>query len=291
MEQRMGLLPNHKAGPFQSVAVEVVGPIEYQGKWAGKGWGVVFVCTTTSAVHIEFVATCSSTDSFSMALRRFMCFKGTPSRFQSDRSEQLVAAAKQASLSDFKEVIQWAGKKGIEWFVPPVGLNGQTEKMIELIKRQIWRSFEGRKYSTMRQLPSSWKPPKRSTAGHRAATHGPGRSNPSWGRPRGSNTCCGSPKRSSLGQSCSRSCSAPREQPVARLHQEEQPVKELPQERQLVMRLPQGEQLVTRLPQGEQPVMGLPQEEQLVVRLPQERQPAARLPQGEEPAMELPQER
>jgi hypothetical protein len=106
MEQRMGLPLNHMAGPFQSVAVEVVGPIEYQGKRAGKGWGVVFVCTTTSAAHIEFAATCSSTDSFLMALRRFMCFKGTPSRFQSDRSEQLVEAAKQASLWDFKEVIQ-----------------------------------------------------------------------------------------------------------------------------------------------------------------------------------------
>ncbi len=128
MEQRMGLPPNHKAGPFQSVAVEVVGPIEYQGRRAGKGWGVVFVCTTTSAAHTEFAATCSSTDSFLMALRRFMCFKGTPSRFQSDRNEQLVAAAKQASLWDFKEVIQWAGKKGIEWFLPPAGLNGRRKR-------------------------------------------------------------------------------------------------------------------------------------------------------------------
>jgi hypothetical protein len=76
-----------------------------------------------------------------------MCFKGTPSRFQSDRNEQLIAAAKQASLWDFKEVVQWAGEKGIEWFLSPAGLNRQTEKVIELVKRQIGRSFEGRKYS------------------------------------------------------------------------------------------------------------------------------------------------
>jgi hypothetical protein len=82
MEQRMGPVPNHGACPFQLVAVEVVGPIVYQG---GKGWGVVFVCTTTSAAHIESAATCFSTDSFLMALRRFMCFKGTPSRLQLDR--------------------------------------------------------------------------------------------------------------------------------------------------------------------------------------------------------------
>jgi hypothetical protein len=102
----MGFPLNRKASPFQSVAVEVVRPIEYQGRRAGKGWGVVFVCTTTSAAHIEFAATCFSTDSFLMALRRFMCFKGTLSRFRSNKSEQLVAAAKQASLWDFKEVIR-----------------------------------------------------------------------------------------------------------------------------------------------------------------------------------------
>jgi hypothetical protein len=85
-----------------------------------------------------------------MALRRFMCFRGTPSRFQSDRGEQLVAAAKQVSSWDFKEVIQWTGKKGIEWILVPAGgqrFNRQAERMIGLIKKQIWRSFEGRKYS------------------------------------------------------------------------------------------------------------------------------------------------
>jgi hypothetical protein len=50
-----------------------------------------------------------------MVLRRFMGLRGTPTRFQSDRGEQLVAAARQVSTWDFKEVIQWAGKKGIEW--------------------------------------------------------------------------------------------------------------------------------------------------------------------------------
>jgi hypothetical protein len=135
------------------VAVDLFGQIEYQGtvnkRQVGKGWGVVFVCTTTSAVHIEFVDT-YSTDSFLMALRRFMCLRGTPSQFQSDRGEQLVTAAKQVSSWNFKEVAQWAGKKGIEWILVPTGVqhfNGQAERMIGLIKKQIWQSFEGRKYS------------------------------------------------------------------------------------------------------------------------------------------------
>jgi hypothetical protein len=138
---------------FQSVAVDLFGPIEYQQhvkkRQVGKGWGVVFVCTTTSALHVEFMDT-YSTDSFLMALRRIRGLRGTPTRFQSDRGEQLVAAAKQVSTWDFKEVIQWAGKKGIEWTLVPTGgqhFNEQAERMIGLIKKQLWKTFEGKKLS------------------------------------------------------------------------------------------------------------------------------------------------
>jgi hypothetical protein len=125
--------------------------VEYQQhvkkRQVGKGWGVVFVCTTTSALHVEFMDT-YSTDSFLLALRRFMSVRGTPTRFQSDRGEQLVAAAKQVATWDFKEVVQWAGRKGIEWTLVPTGgqhFNGQAERMIGLIKQQLWRTFEGKR--------------------------------------------------------------------------------------------------------------------------------------------------
>jgi hypothetical protein len=135
------------------VAIDLFGPIEYQQhvkkRQVGKGWGVVFMCTTTPALHVEFMDT-YTTDSFLMALRRFMGLRGTPTRFHSDRGEQLVAAAKQVSTWDFKEVIQWAGKKGIEWTLVPTGgqhFNGQAERMIGLIKKQLWQTFEGKKHS------------------------------------------------------------------------------------------------------------------------------------------------
>ncbi len=60
MEQKMGPLPDHRVkigAMFQSVAIDLFGPIEYQQyvkkRQVGKGWGVVFVCTTTSALHVE----------------------------------------------------------------------------------------------------------------------------------------------------------------------------------------------------------------------------------------------
>ncbi len=103
MGQKMGPLPDHRVkigAMFQSVAIDLFGPLEYQQhvkkRQVGKGWGVVFVCTTTSALHVESVDI-YSTDSFLMALRQFMCDRGTPTRFQSNRGEQLVAAAKQVS--------------------------------------------------------------------------------------------------------------------------------------------------------------------------------------------------
>jgi hypothetical protein len=77
-----------------------------------------------------------------------MSVRGTPTRFQSDRGEQLVAAAKQVAMWDFKEVVQWAGRKGIEWTLVPTGgqhFNGQAERMIGLIKKQLWKTFEGKR--------------------------------------------------------------------------------------------------------------------------------------------------
>ncbi len=84
MEQKMGPLPDHRAqvgAMFQLVAVDLFGPVEYQQhvkkRQVGIGWGVVFVCTTTSALHVEFMDT-YSTDSFLLALRRFMSVRGHP---------------------------------------------------------------------------------------------------------------------------------------------------------------------------------------------------------------------
>jgi hypothetical protein len=64
MERRMGPLPDHGIGPgpiFQSMAVDLFRPIEYQGiinkRQVRKACGIMFVCTSTSAVHVEFMDT------------------------------------------------------------------------------------------------------------------------------------------------------------------------------------------------------------------------------------------
>ncbi len=83
-EQLMGPLPEHGMGPapvFESTAVDLFGPLSFQDPYnkrrTGKAWGVVFMCTATSLIHVE-VTESYSTDSFLMALRRFMTVHGAP---------------------------------------------------------------------------------------------------------------------------------------------------------------------------------------------------------------------
>jgi hypothetical protein len=95
----------------------------------GKGWGVMLACMATSAIHIKFMDM-YSTDSFLMAMRRFMCTTGTPTRIQSDRGDQLVAALNQVKEWTFCRAQEWAGKKGMEWhlvFMDGQHFNGQEE--------------------------------------------------------------------------------------------------------------------------------------------------------------------
>ena len=56
----MAPLHPSRIGPapiFDSVAVDLFGPIEFRDmvrkRTTSKGWGVIFVCTATSAIHLE----------------------------------------------------------------------------------------------------------------------------------------------------------------------------------------------------------------------------------------------
>jgi hypothetical protein len=45
-------------------------------------------------------------------VRRILCMTGTPSRIQSDRGEQLVAASKQLEAWDLDRVLRWVRRRG-----------------------------------------------------------------------------------------------------------------------------------------------------------------------------------
>ncbi len=133
-EQKMAPLPDHRMGPtppFWS-AVDLFGPVPIRGsvnkRSTGNAWGVIFVCISTYLAHVEIAET-YSTESFLMAVRRFMALHGAPKRFQSDQGTQLVAASKQMAAWDWTAVHEAVKKVGAEWHVVPTErqhYNGQA---------------------------------------------------------------------------------------------------------------------------------------------------------------------
>jgi hypothetical protein len=123
--QKMAPLPSHRMGPapvFKSTAVDMFGPITFQDMvnkhGNGKAWGVIFVYTATSPVHVE-VTDAYSTGSFLLTVRRFMAMHGAPRRFQTEQGTQFVAAAKQIHSWDWSQVYQEVETRGAEWHLVP----------------------------------------------------------------------------------------------------------------------------------------------------------------------------
>ncbi len=82
--------------------MDLFGPLTFQDPYnkrkTGKARGVVFICTTSSLVHVEMTES-NYRDSFVMALRKLMTVHGAPKRFQSSQGDQLVTASKQLATS------------------------------------------------------------------------------------------------------------------------------------------------------------------------------------------------
>jgi hypothetical protein len=150
----MAPLPEHRMGPtppFFSTAVDLFGPlpiiVSVNKHTTGKAWGVIFVCTSTSLAHVE-IAESYSTESFLMAVRRFMALHGAPKRFQSDQGTQLVAASKQLATWDWTAVHEQAEREGAEWHIVPTGgqhYNGQAERLNGLLKRCLEGALNNRR--------------------------------------------------------------------------------------------------------------------------------------------------
>lgn len=145
-KQIMAPLPQHRLPPapiFGSTGVDLFGPLRIRDsvkKRVSKDcWGVIFVCTVTSAIHLE-LSEDYSCDSFLLCLKRFVNFRGMPSRFQSDPGTQLMAAASVVKSWDFSQVLDWAAEKQVQWKIVPTNsqhYNGSAEAMIKITKKHL----------------------------------------------------------------------------------------------------------------------------------------------------------
>lgn len=111
------LIPDHP--PFTNVGMDYFGPFEVKrGRVTVKRYGVLFICLTTRAVHIE-VADSLDTSSCINALRRFISRRGQVDIIRSDNGTNLVGADRElkAALKNLDQPVieKKMQQKGITW--------------------------------------------------------------------------------------------------------------------------------------------------------------------------------
>lgn len=156
-QQLMGQLPSPRvtpSRPFLNTGVDYAGPITIK-TWRGrsartyKGYLVIFVCLSTSAVHLELV-TNYTTDAFIAAYKRFTGRRGICAAMFSDCGTNLVGAHSELRKlfdSASKEAVQIAtilANDGTTWtFNPPSAphFGGKWEAAVKSTKFHLLRTI------------------------------------------------------------------------------------------------------------------------------------------------------
>ncbi|CAI2734059.1 unnamed protein product [Schistosoma spindalis] len=129
---------------FSNVGVDYFGPfLVKRGRSLEKRYGCVFTCLQTKAVHIE-VTYSLNTDSFIMALVRFIGRRGKPAEIYSDNGSNFVGAVtelrKFVKQFNQQKISNEPSARQIQWhFNPPSSSHrgGVWERMIRSIRRLL----------------------------------------------------------------------------------------------------------------------------------------------------------
>ena len=152
-EQKMADLPVDRVTPgqppFTSVGIDCFGPLQVRrGRSLVKRCGVIFTCFSIRAVHIEVVHSLE-TDSFLMALRRFIPRRGQVKEIRSDNGTNFSGGERELGGTinawNHNKIHDALLQKSIKWnFNPP------PPSWLPL-----WRCF-GTLHSNNAQGPSSF---------------------------------------------------------------------------------------------------------------------------------------
>ena len=97
-EQRMADLPEERcseAAPFTYTGVDMFGPFVIKGgRKELKRYGAIFTCLSSRSIHLESTNS-FETDSFILALRRFINRRGEVRQMRSDNGTNFVGASKE----------------------------------------------------------------------------------------------------------------------------------------------------------------------------------------------------
>ncbi|CAH8641973.1 unnamed protein product [Schistosoma margrebowiei] len=147
-QQLMAPLPACRFQPgwysFSVVGVDYFGPLVVKrGRSLEKRYGCIFTCLQTRAVHIELTHSLN-TDSFIMALLRFIGRRGKPAEIYSDNESNFVGA-----VSELRKFVQQLNQQKIDkelsarqiqrHFNPPSSSHrgGVWERMIRSVRRLL----------------------------------------------------------------------------------------------------------------------------------------------------------
>ena len=96
VEQKMANLPEERLlaeGPFVHCGLDMFGHyIVKEGRKELKRWGILFTCLSCRGIHLEMVYK-ADTDSFILALRRFMARRGAVRSIRSDNGGNFIGAS------------------------------------------------------------------------------------------------------------------------------------------------------------------------------------------------------
>ncbi|XP_011866195.1 PREDICTED: uncharacterized protein LOC105561108, partial [Vollenhovia emeryi] len=155
--QLMGQLPlsrGTQARPFTHTGVDYAGPLTVK-TWKGRGakttkdWTYVFVCFSTSAVHLGAVSDYSS-EGFIAAYRRFSSRRGIAHTLQSDCGTNFIGADTALkrffiqSTQEHQRVSHLLSQHNNRWeFNPPATphMGGKWEAIVKPIKFQLRRTI------------------------------------------------------------------------------------------------------------------------------------------------------
>ena len=146
-EQKMSDLPPDRvnpAPPFTYCGVDYFGPfLIKEGRKELKRYGVLFTCLVSRAIHIE-TANSLETDSFILALRRFIARRGPIQELRSDNGSNFVGAERELRLAISEihnsRIHNELLAKNIDWkFNTPTASHtgGVWERQIRTVRRTL----------------------------------------------------------------------------------------------------------------------------------------------------------
>ena len=130
--------------PFNTVGIDYLGPLTVRKfRKTEKRYVLLVTCLATRAVHLE-VAQSLDTDSFLMALRRFMARRGKPAKILSDNGTNFVGGERELREAvqslDQERIADELSQSYIDWrFITPAAshMGGVWERLVSSVKRAL----------------------------------------------------------------------------------------------------------------------------------------------------------